>query len=150
IDADGLPQRTTVCSTVAPGGNVQNAIDSCPSGQVVVLGPGTFDVSSTIQLKAGVVLRGSGSQGAPTGTTVVKSGGGSVIAIGSTQDGACYGGSVGTAYPLTQDAPNGSVSIQLGTNASQFAAGNMAYVDQADDSTVQQGDCNYFKVTSGR
>jgi hypothetical protein len=32
--------------------------------------------------------------------------------------------------------------------ARQFAAGDLALVDQVDDATVQQGDCTFFKRTS--
>jgi hypothetical protein len=118
----------------------------------VKLNAGTFTVSSTIQLKNGVVLRGSGSGGAAKGgTTVVKTGGGSVIAIGSGQDQTCSGSTMGTGYAITQDAPNGTAKVKVAaTAASSFAAGDLAYVDVADDSTVQQGDCPYFKRTSGR
>src|SRR6185503_5519899 len=37
LGADGLPQRTKVCATVNPGGNLQQAITACPEGQVVAL-----------------------------------------------------------------------------------------------------------------
>jgi hypothetical protein len=152
LGADGLPQRTTVCATLSPGQSIQNAINSCPAGQVVKLGPGTFTVSSTIQLKTGVVLRGSGSDGAAkSGTTIVKTGGSSVIAIGSDEDGPCYGGSMGTAVAVTADAVNGSSTIKVGSAASGFVAGDLAHIDVVDDpAVVQEGDCPYYKRASGR
>jgi hypothetical protein len=148
LGADGLPQRTTSCATVAPGGDVQAAIDSCPAGQVVVLAAGTFTVSATINLKSGVVLRGAGSQGAPTGTTVVRTGGGSVLSIGNAQDQTCHGG--GTAYPLVQDGVKESTTVSVGGAASNFTAGQLALVDIVDDATVQEGDCQYFKRVDHR
>lgn len=144
---DGLPTRTDVCATLAPGDDIQAAIDKCAEGKVVKLGAGTFTVSSTITLTKGVVLRGAGSDGAPTGTTIVKTGGGSVLAIGTGQDQTCYGGN---PYPLTADAGKDATTIHVGAAASNFKAGQLALVDEVDDATVQQGDCPYFKRTSGR
>jgi hypothetical protein len=147
LGADGLPQRTTVCATVAAGGNIQSAINNCPAGQVVQLAAGTFTVSSTITLTKGVVLRGAGSGGAPSGTTIVKSGGGTVISIGTGADSSCYGG---TAYAVTRDAAKGTTTLSVGSAAASFAAGDVALVDVVDDSTIQQGDCTYTKRVSGR
>jgi hypothetical protein len=147
LGADGLPQRTTICATLAPGDDIQAAIGGCPEGQVVQLGAGTFSVSSTITLRKGVVLRGAGSEGAPTGTTILKTGGQTVLAIGSDRDSICYGG---TGAALTRDAARESTALAVGSAAGGFAAGDLALVDQVDDAVVQQGDCLYFKRVSGR
>ncbi|HEY3357853.1 MAG TPA: hypothetical protein VGQ83_31670 [Polyangia bacterium] len=147
LGADGLPQRTTVCATLAPGADIQGAIDACPAGQVVQLGAGTFTVSSTITLEKGVVLRGSGSQGAPAGTTIVKTGGETALAIGPDRDSTCYGG---TGHPLAQDAPKGATTLAVGAAAASFSAGDLALIDVVDDSTIDQGDCPYFKREDGR
>jgi hypothetical protein len=65
----GIPNRTTVCATVKPIGggsndttNIQNAINSCPAGEVVLLGLGTFTISegSFVLVNKGITLRGSG------------------------------------------------------------------------------------------
>jgi len=147
LGADGIPQRTTVCATLSPGADIQAAINACPAGQVVQLTAGTFSVSSTITLTKGVVLRGAGYQGAPAGTTIAKTGGGTVVAIGTGRDSTCYGG---TAYGLTQDGAKEATTLSVGSAAGNFAPGDLALVDVADDSTVQQGDCSYFKRVSGR
>ena len=147
LGADGIPQRTNVCATLSPGADIQAAINACPAGQVVQLNAGTFTVSSTITLTKGVVLRGAGYQGAPTGTTIVKTGGGTVLAIGTGHDSTCYGG---TAYGLTQDGAKEATSVSVGAAAANFSPGDLALVDVVDDSTVQQGDCTFFKRVSGR
>jgi hypothetical protein len=147
LGTDGLPQRTTTCATVSPGGNIQSAIDACPAGQVVMLAAGKFTVSATINLKSGVVLRGTGSQGAPTGTTIARTGGGSVLSIGTARDSTCYGG---TAVTLTQDGAKESTTVSVGSAASSFKAGQLALVDVVDDSTVSEGDCSYFKRVDHR
>ncbi len=147
LGADGLPQRTTVCATLNPGGNIQAAITGCAPGQVVQLNAGTYSVSSTIVLTKGVVLRGAGSSGAPAGTTIVKTGGGTVIAVGTDGDSTCYGG---TGYALTRDGAKESKTVSVGSAAGNFVAGDLALVDVVDDSTVRQGDCSYYKRISGR
>lgn len=144
---DGLPARTDVCASLKPGDDIQAALDQCAEGKVVSLAAGTYTVASTITLKKGVVLRGAGSAGAPTGTTIKKTGGGTVLAIGEGRDQTCYGG---TAYALASDGAKESTTVHVGANASKFTAGQLALVDETDDPVVQQGDCPYFKRTGGR
>jgi len=147
LGSDGLPQRTTTCATVMPGGDIQAAINACPAGQVVMLAAGTFNTTATINLKSGVVLRGAGSQGAPAGTTIKRAAGGSVLSIGTSQDSICYGG---TAVPLMADATKESSTVSVGSAASNFKAGQIALIDVVDDSTVVEGDCTYFKRVDKR
>ncbi len=144
---DGLPQRSDICATLDPGQDIQDAIDACAEGSVVLLQAGTFTVSSTITLERGVVLRGAGSEGAPSGTTIVKTGGESVLAIGTTRDSICYGGD---ATALTADALAGDSTVTVGGAAAGFSPGDLALIDVADDEQVQQGDCPYFKREDGR
>ena len=125
LGVDGLPQRTSVCATLSPGADIQGAVDACPAGQVVLLGAGTFTVSSTVTLTKGVVLRGAGSQGAPADTTIVRTGGGAVLAIGTDRDSTCYPGTSG-ALALTQDAARESTTLAVGSAASAFAPGDLA------------------------
>jgi hypothetical protein len=68
LSVGGIPNRTTVCATLNPSGGddftaIQNAINSCPAGQVVQLGPGAFSVKIAdlpIQISTGITLRGTG------------------------------------------------------------------------------------------
>src|SRR5437879_8297557 len=62
----GIPNRTTICATLSPGATaaqINTAIASCPSGQVVFLMAGTYNLSSGIVFnsKNNVTLRGAGS-----------------------------------------------------------------------------------------
>ncbi len=154
LGGDRLPVRTTICATPSPGDNLSTAIANCPEGQVVQLQAGTYTVSSTIVLTKGVVLRGAGSQGAAGGgTTIVRTGGGSVISIGTSLDGACYswGSYSEAASSLTADAAKGSTVIQLGANASKFRAGDFALIDQVDDASMQAANsCEYYKRVANR
>jgi hypothetical protein len=68
----GIPNRTTICATVAPYGTssspasastINAAIAACPSGEVVSLGAGTFYLSDQIAWNgtSNVTLRGQGA-----------------------------------------------------------------------------------------
>lgn len=59
----GIPNRTTICTTVAAGASsstIQTAINNCPVGQVVQLSAGTYS-SVDINIPKGIVLRGAGA-----------------------------------------------------------------------------------------
>jgi hypothetical protein len=67
-----IPARSGICATLSPSGGddtgaLQGAIRDCPSGGVVLLAAGTFEVSAPIVVKSGITLRGAGM-----GRTVVK------------------------------------------------------------------------------
>jgi hypothetical protein len=151
LGADGIPTRTTVCAQPKPGDDLNAALSKCPEGQVVQLAAGTYNVKSTVKLTKGVVLRGAGAEGASAGgTTIVISGGQSVLAIGTPQDQACYSSNYDTAYALTADAIKETTTVRVGANASHFSVGDLALIDQLDDATVQEGDCQYFKRVDKR
>jgi hypothetical protein len=68
----GIPSRTTICATLSPSGSddsaaIQAKLDSCPSGQVVMLNAGTFTVNNYLLVHSSITLRGSGA-----GTTILK------------------------------------------------------------------------------
>jgi hypothetical protein len=145
LGPDGLPVRTATCASVpAQSGDahaaIQNALDGCQGKhQVVQLAAGTYNVSSTINVPSGVVLRGAGSD---TGGTAIVGGGGAVITIGTMLDTVCYdSGFDGAAKPLlTADAPKETSTLTV-ASAAGFAAGDLALVDQADSAEVSEGDC---------
>jgi hypothetical protein len=61
----GIPNRTTICSTLNPGvtgAQIAAAIAACPTGQVVFLNAGTYNLSDGIDIhKSNVTLRGAGA-----------------------------------------------------------------------------------------
>src|SRR5258706_482456 len=80
-----------------------------------------------------------------------ETGGGSVLAIGASQDSACYAGAFGGVFPLTQDAIKETTQVAVGaTNASAFSPGDLAQLDEVDDGTVMEGDCAFFKRVDHR
>src|SRR5713226_9180636 len=63
----GIPARTTICAMIAPytgtAAAINTAIGSCPAGQTVALGAGTFNLSSGIDFggKSNITVRGAGA-----------------------------------------------------------------------------------------
>jgi hypothetical protein len=62
----GIPTRTTNCATLSPGvtaAQISLAIETCPSGQVVRLNAGTYNLNAGIDFdgKSNVTLRGAGA-----------------------------------------------------------------------------------------
>lgn len=88
----GIPNRTTICASLnsaQTAAQINSAIASCPSGQVVQLGAGTFNLSSTIIInRSDVTLRG---QGMSTILNFTNAGGGSYY-WGSTLIGVQHSG----------------------------------------------------------
>jgi hypothetical protein len=100
----GIPSRTTIYTTLSSGATqaqIQTAIDNCPSGQVVVLGAGTYSITSGITKKAGVTLRGSGA----TSTSLQYTGTSDVTLVGAP------GGSLGTRVNLTSTLNRGATTF---------------------------------------
>ncbi|HVP60691.1 MAG TPA: hypothetical protein VMT11_09035 [Myxococcaceae bacterium] len=126
----GIPARTTVYRTLAPSGGddtsaIQTALDGCPSGQVVKLGPGTFKISGDgLSIgRSGVVLRGSG----PGQTILMKSGSSfPVIIVGLRW----YKYSAPVA--LASNGVKGSATVTVAANPG-FKVGEIVHLSQVSD-----------------
>jgi hypothetical protein len=131
----GIPHRTTIDTTLTPsGGNdtqtIQNALDNCPANQVVMLGPGTFNITGeglTIR-NSNIVLRGSGS----SQTTLIKIDEADyhypVIIIGKRWF------HYTVARDLTADAAKGFNSCTI-SDASGLKVNELIYINQLSDDT---------------
>ena len=138
LSVGGIPNRTTVCENVSPLGagkddtaNIQEAIEACPPGQVVLLSAGAFTVGGGryVLLNRGVTLRGAGPcAGAATCTLMQRTDGCKPLSPRSS--GACGASPtpmivVGperwnndtVSTDLTADAAAGSHSIQVASAA---------------------------------
>src|SRR5512145_1297289 len=123
----GIPDRTTVCATInASSGDrtstIQSAINSCPSGQVVKLGAGTFNISG-LSMKSNVTLRGSG-----IGVTTIVPSGNEFLQFGA------YGTAYGTAVNLAGGYTKGSTTITTSTNHG-WSAGDHIVIDQLNNAS---------------
>ena len=132
----GIPRRTTVCETVNASkyGNgtrnssdgIQRAINRCPSGQVVMLSAGEFQVTKTIIIRRGITLRGQGPE-----LTRLK-----MPPKTNSRAGLIL---VGTLWPkhirpvdLASDGKKGAKSITLVRDASLYV-GEIVAIDQLAD-----------------
>jgi hypothetical protein len=135
----GIPNRTTICATLNPGASssqINLAIASCPSGQVVFLNAGAYIGLSGIKFngKNGVTLRGAGADK----TFLVFSNGSSCI--GPLSD-VClasldvnWGGGPSNVATWTSGYARGTTNIML-SSVTNLKVGSPLILDQLDDSS---------------
>ena len=158
----GIPNRTTIYATLSPSGGddsaaIQAKLDSCPSGQVVMLNPGTFIVNNYVLIHSGITLRGSGA-----GVTILNKANGaqgrlSTVVPGTNgihtpQSPSSYtydtqpivivgpsrypGPDNSTSQALAADGAQGSYSVTI-ANAAGFAAGQFVLLDEMSGASWQ-------------
>jgi hypothetical protein len=144
----GIPNRTTICTTLNPTGktdstdstNINNAIASCGANQVVYLNAGTYTLTNGILFssKSNVVLRGAGPEATIlrfTGGACTPQGGDVCITGNGYWTGSAQvqpGGPNATAW--TAGYAKGTTQITVGST-SGLAVGQMIVLDQANDTT---------------
>ena len=146
-----IPTRTTIYQTInASSGDrtstIQTALNNCPSGQVILLGAGSFNVTS-LTIPSNVTLRGAGM-----GQTTLKgTGTSSAYIIGFGQS-----GSMGSSVALASGLAKGSTSITT-SSAHGWSAGDVILIDQLQNasgdpkitSTGSSGTCTWCSRASG-
>ena len=149
-----FPQRKRDCNDFV---EINNAIGSCPSGQVVYLNAGNFTVNNYILVNNSITLRGAGASvtiltktnGAKPRTNTVVNGTNGVL---TPVDPSTYtydaqpiiivgpsrypGPDNSTSQNLTADGAQGSNSITV-ANASGFAAGQFVLLDELSGASWQ-------------
>ena len=142
----GIPSRTATCATLNPGATgaqINTAIQACPSGQVVVLTAGTYNISDTgIVMKSGVTLRGAGADKTLmvfTATTYCNNQNACICFAGSNEWGgdarALPGGS--NYADWTAGYAQGSTQITLANvGSAKIQVGIYLHLDQANDTKV--------------
>ena len=143
----GIPLRTTVCATLNPGATaaqINGAIAACPSGQVVFLNAGTYNLSSGIVFnnKNNVTLRGAG----PDRTFLIFSAGNACGGLGGD---LCFMNGDTNSSSDARNVANwtagysaGATTITLGANTSgstKPSVGTLLILDQLDDSDTDNG-----------
>ena len=141
----GIPTRTTVCSTLSPGASaadINNAIASCPAGQLVFLEAGTYNLSTGLVFndKSNVTLRGAG----PTQTILVFAG--SDPCGGVTKADICirngqlnHNQDVGNLANWTAGYAKDTTVITL-DNTTNIQIGTLLILDQENDPDTDTGD----------
>jgi hypothetical protein len=142
----GIPNRTTVCRTVAPSAktdatdstNIQNALTACAGAdQVVQLQAGRYTLTAGVLFNqvSHVVLRGAG----PDHTTLVFTG---LAGCGQHSDVCVYGGDGWlNKYPgattwaggYVQGSTTLTVGSTTGMSTTAGATGNIIFLDQRSD-----------------
>ena len=143
----GIPNRTTIFVNVVTTtvtkykcfgdgatdnvAAIQNAINDCPSGQVVYVPAGTYRVGGQIRIyaKSNWTLRGDGP-----GKTIFSGGSGSLFAIGQSP----WLSEWSAATAITGGATNGSTRITVAT-AANIQNGNLMFLEQDNDGTTVFG-----------
>jgi len=135
----GIPNRTTVCTTLNPGATaaqINSAISSCSAGQVVLLNAGTYNLSSGIVFagNSNVTLRGAGANK----TFLVFTGGTGChgqqadVCIDGTDTN--WGGGPSNTANWTAGYSKGTTQITL-SSTSHLQVGNFLILDQTNDPT---------------
>ncbi len=143
----GIPNRPTICATLGIAGQsatfvqslslaqINTAIASCPSGQSVLLNPGTYTlVGGIVVNKPNVTLRGSGAD-----QTFLIAGGGGLSCWGAGSN-ICIQGSFNwdggpqNSANWTAGYAQGTTSITLDA-VPNLRVGSLIILDQADDAT---------------
>ncbi len=125
-----IPSRATIYKTLSPTGGddtsaIKTAIANCPTGQVVKLDAGTFNVSSAITVKSGITLRGSGM-----GKTIIKGKAGTTGTYLVGMKSSSY--SLSTSIALSSGLTKGSTTITTAT-AHNWIAGDIVLMDQLNN-----------------
>ncbi len=142
----GIPARTTICSTLNPGASaaqINATVKACPTGQVVMLSAGTYNISDDgIVMKSGVTLRGAGADQTLlifTAVNYCNNQNACICFAGSNEWGgdtrALPGGT--NAADWTGGYAQGSTQITLANVGSAgVQVGQYLHLDQANDQTV--------------
>ncbi len=165
----GIPNRTTVCATISPIGggaddtaNINNAIASCPAGDVLMLAAGTFTVNEgeVININKAITLRGTGAcngSSSPYCATVINEANGAAMNSYTCGSSSCLYNPVILVGPtlwtdtwsspttLTADAAQGSTSVQV-QSTTGFAVGQWVLIDEASGAAWQTDPEGYGQI----
>ena len=140
----GIPNRTTVCTTLSPGATasqISSALTSCPANQVVALNAGTYSLSGGIDFSGAnnVTLRGAGPDQTllvfSSGAASCETQGAAICVAGSSR---IWTGNPGTVHNWTSGYSKGSTQITF-DSVSGWSVGQLLVLDQLNDSSDTGG-----------
>lgn len=136
----GIPERTTICSTLNPGATtsqINSAIAACSSGQVVRLTAGTYSGLGQIVFanKSGVTLRGDGADQTKLVFSSTSGCGGPQAAICVRNDGTLIGTTATWSAGYTVGTTDVTLSSVSGLTTNHFIALDQT-TDTSDDGTI--------------
>jgi O-glycosyl hydrolase len=143
-----------VCTTIAPytgtSATIQNALAAChtanPTGGVVALGAGTFNISNGILYPAGnfMALRGAGASQTFVHFTTFTDAGGGYVGIKSTTDQHTFPQQGGNGAPgnvsvnVTAGLTKGSTQVTVSA-ISSIVVGSVLIINQCDNGYTAAG-----------
>jgi hypothetical protein len=132
-DANWAQCGSTITPSTGTAATINKQIAGCPPNTYVLLGPGTFNLSTGILMKSNVVLRGSGANS----TFLIMAGangcGGSWGWICFSQDPTWFGYAYMNTATWSGSYAQGATSITLAGLSKPLSVGQYIYLDQADD-----------------
>src|SRR5438132_2019732 len=149
----GIPNRTTICAALDPGSTaaqIDAAIAACPPDQVVFLTAGTFTLSTGLNMKSDVTLRGAGANRTKlvlTGTTPCDRGPPPYPVI-CLKGSFSWAGGVENSADWTAGYGKGTTVITLSSTANLRAGERFLILDQVDDA-AEGGDSFNCGVAGG-
>jgi len=124
------PTITAYSGTAAP---INTHIAGCPANTFVLLGPGTFNLSTGIAMKSNVVLRGSGANSTFLIMTGNNGCSGNYAWICFSQDPTWFGYAYMNTATWSGGYAQGTTSITLTGLSKPLNVGQYIYLDQAND-----------------
>jgi hypothetical protein len=127
----GIPNRTTVYTNFtssATAANLNGAVASCPSNQVILLAGGNYALNATISNKSGVTIRG-----AATAPLTVLDFAGATLGPVATGMMARGGESMSVTGLLYSGYTKGSSNLVLANGGPTLTVGKMVNVFQGDN-----------------
>ena len=132
-DANWAQCGSTIPAYSGTADTINSHIAGCPANTYVLLGPGTFSLSSGILMKSNVVLRGSGANS----TFLVMTGNngcfGMYAWICFSQDPTWFRYAYMNTATWSGGYAQGTTSITLTGLSKPLSVGQYIYLDQADD-----------------
>jgi hypothetical protein len=154
--AGGIPFRTTQYgSTINPysgsASTINSAIANCPDDQYVQLGPGTFNLSSSVLIgNSRVTLRGSvNSNGVPTTILNFTGGSGRLIAFESA-GWDVSNSSQFTTVNVSSGVARGSTTVTLASTPTSLVIGQFMLISAPRSSTVTPGGSSWSDFFGSR
>lgn len=137
--AGTIPNRTTVCTTLNPGATaaqITAAISACPSGDVVMLSAGTYNLTTGIRFNdvRNVTLRGAGANQTFLVFSSYDACGGIFASVCFINGDPDYRGGPSNTANWTAGYAQGTTQITL-DNTANLKVGTALILDQLQDSS---------------
>jgi hypothetical protein len=132
-DANWAQCGSTIAAYSGSADAINTQIAKCPANTYVLLGPGTFNLSTGIQMYSNVVLRGSGANSTFLVMTGSHGCGGNTGWICFSRDPTWFGYSFMNTATWSGGYALGATSITLTRLSKPLSVGQYIYLDQADD-----------------